>query len=399
MRILAVDDVNIKISAYREIAEELNLPADCLTCVSTAYEAKRELAKTQFDVLLLDLVLPERNGEPLLKECGSNLLKEVLYLSLYKVPTHIFAISEYEDALQDLQKETDKAFITLINYDVSSNSWRQRLKSYLEQISRARDTFDESHQIDVAILCALDKPELEEVLKLPFTWKVKNILGDSTDYYTGTYNGKSIMCAAAYEMGMPAAAILSTKVTLCFKPKCIIMTGIAAGTDRNKTSYGDIIVADPCFDYGSGKRIRENGESILLPDYRQVRLNAKANQIFRRLSSERAILDRIKCNCSYNKPAEALKIHIGAFASGSSVVEDPTAINDVKAHSRKLIGFDMEAYGVMLSGAIASCPQPLTMVIKSISDFGDTGKTDDYQQYAAYTSAQIVPYIIDMLAL
>ena len=56
----------------------------------------------------------------------------------------------------------------------------------------------------------------------------------------------------------------------------------------------------------------------------------------------------------------------------------------------------MEAYGVMLAGYISDEPKPITVVMKSISDFGE-GKDDCYQKYASYTSAKICEVMIKEL--
>ena len=63
-------------------------------------------------------------------------------------------------------------------------------------------------------------------------------------------------------------------------------------------------------------------------------------------------------------------------------------IDEIKGHSRKLIGIDMETYGVFYSSINCSKPRPYGVLsLKSISDFADPEKNDNYQKYAAFTSA------------
>ena len=57
----------------------------------------------------------------------------------------------------------------------------------------------------------------------------------------------------------------------------------------------------------------------------------------------------------------------------------------------------MEAYGVMLSGALSGVPSTISVVIKSVSDYGDLMKNDKYQKYAAYTSAKALQLLIERL--
>ena len=76
------------------------------------------------------------------------------------------------------------------------------------------------------------------------------------------------------------------------------------------------------------------------------------------------------------------------MASGAAVLENRPLIQQITAHQRKVIGIEMETYGVFMACRCCSEPRPLAMSIKSICDFGDSNKTDNYQAYAAYTSAQ-----------
>ncbi len=44
-------------------------------------------------------------------------------------------------------------------------------------------------------------------------------------------------------------------------------------------------------------------------------------------------------------------------------------------------------YGVMSAVEYAKSPQPTAIIIKSVCDFADKNKNDDWQKYASYTSA------------
>lgn len=396
--ILVVDDNTAKTNAYKAVFSQLDISDEQVTYAKSVIAAKRALSGTQFDILLLDLALPLRDDTAPIQNGGLELLHEIAAdRTMLKMPKYIFAVSEYDEAINELKANDDKFYFSSIKYDATSEDWKKRLSSYIDQISRVHSEQSTTYEYDAAIICALRSPELDEVLALPFQWEVHAVLGDSTDYYVGTYKNKKLLCAAAYEMGMPAAAILATKIAFRFRPNYLIMTGIAAGVDREKLCYGDVMVADPCFDYGSGKRVFEGETSKFKPDYRQVRLNDQALQVIRRICNNSDLLQKVKESCPYNKPDNPLRMHIGPFASGAAVLADPTAVGDIVEHNRKLLGFDMEAYGVILSGTIACNPKPLPIVMKSVSDFGDTEKSDDYQQYASYTSAQVLQCLFDEL--
>lgn len=80
-------------------------------------------------------------------------------------------------------------------------------------------------------------------------WKLLLLEGDEQRYYQTSFerNGKThkIVTARQSEMGMPAAGVLTMKMISIFKPKYVIMVGIAAGIAHKNTVdqiYGDVVV-------------------------------------------------------------------------------------------------------------------------------------------------------------
>ena len=72
---------------------------------------------------------------------------------------------------------------------------------------------------------------------------------------------------------------------------------------------------------------------------------------------------------------------------GASVVGDPEMTKLIIEQHRKLMGIEMESYGVLAAAEESPLPLPEAFSIKSVSDFGDDDKSDAYQKYAAYTSS------------
>jgi nucleoside phosphorylase len=67
-------------------------------------------------------------------------------------------------------------------------------------------------------------------------------------------------------MGMPASAVLATKMIRRFHPKLVAMVGIAAGAKSEKQGFGDVLAPDSTFDYGAGKLTSRDGKPHLEPD-------------------------------------------------------------------------------------------------------------------------------------
>ena len=104
----------------------------------------------------------------------------------------------------------------------------------------------------------------------------------------------------------------------------------------------------------------------------------------------------IKKNYEGEKPSEDLSIiSDGTIACGSAVVANIGIVDTlIKLHARKVTGIDMESYGVFFACEnLNSICKPIC--IKSICDFANSDKSDDYQKYAAYTSANFVKYFIE----
>ena len=89
-------------------------------------------------------------------------------------------------------------------------------------------------------------------------------------------------------------------------------------------------------------------------------------------------------------PDTELRIHLGPLASGAAVLADSKVSERLLSLHRKLLGIDMETYGVFCAASEASVPRPQPLVIKGICDFADEEKGDDLQRYAAYTSACVL---------
>lgn len=396
INVLIADDNTVRAKQTCDLLSELKIPSSNITCVNSLLDAKKHLSEEKYDLLLLDLVLPIRNGAEPRQTAGVDLLSEISASDIYKMPSWIFAISAFDEAIQATEDITLELPCHIIKYESNSNEWRMRLTNYVDQILRAELEEQKTYGIDAAIICALEYPELAEIKRLPFNWRAVNNLGDSTDYFAGTFQGKDLICAAAYEMGLSATAILTSKITEKYHPRYLIMTGITGGVDAKKLHFGDVIVADPCYNYESGKRTCIDGKSSFAPDPHQVRLDPSIVQRVHRLADKNSLLQELRDACPYNKPDTPLKLHIGPMGSGASVLSDKNIINSIREYNRKALGFDMEGYALMLAGALASDPKPIPVVIKSVSDFGE-GKNDDYQKYAAYTSAHVMMNLLEAL--
>ena len=89
-------------------------------------------------------------------------------------------------------------------------------------------------------------------------------------------------------------------------------------------------------------------------------------------------------------------VHIGPMACGSSVVANNLVLKkQIHSQLENTAGLDMESYGVVYAATNASEPKPYPIIIKSVCDFANSEKSDDFQKFAAYTSSEFAKLLVE----
>ncbi|MCP4542534.1 MAG: 5'-methylthioadenosine/S-adenosylhomocysteine nucleosidase [Chloroflexi bacterium] len=203
-----------------------------------------------------------------------------------------------------------------------------------------------------------------------------------------------IVVVSQLQMGMPHAAILTTKSLMLWSPSLVIMTGICAGV-KTKVELGDLIIATKVFDYGSGKvvggKLRPHFEPVLIDSWLWQLL-----EIFRNDDLMRETIDQ-EYPLTEGRPEHPLVIRVGSLGSGAAVVADAEMVEGIVASERKLLGLDMESYAVALATSLSttSSKRVESFIVKGVVDFADTGKDDTYHEYACYASAAFAKRFLD----
>ena len=82
---------------------------------------------------------------------------------------------------------------------------------------------------------------------------------------------------------------------------------------------------------------------------------------------------------------------IAPTACGSYVVANSKFANSLKVGERKLAGVEMEGYGLYKTGYIE---KKQCLMVKSVCDFANEAKGDDYQNMCAFSSASFVYFFL-----
>lgn len=79
------------------------------------------------------------------------------------------------------------------------------------------------------------------------------------------------------------------------------------------------------------------------------------------------------------------KIHVAPMATGAAVSEEGSIFPHLANSMRKVLGIEMEASALGALGAVHDIP---VMVVKGVSDYGDSFKDDRYRMFAARAAAE-----------
>lgn len=274
-----------------------------------------------------------------------------------------------------------------------TNEGVTRLRT-LSGLQLKSDVSSQQFDSDIGIVCALEFPEFAAVVSA-FSEEAWSEIHDPR--YTHVYRecriktkaGESlrVIGTTSTSMGLTAAAIATTQLIMQFRPKIVVMIGIAAGTRSGGKQFGDILTADPSIDYNSGKVVDEDGIRGFQPDPYPIGLNPRLRSILHKYRGEHTVFKKIRSKWKGALPPKGNHLHVGPLGAADQVIDDASRISEIQKNWRKLIGVEMEAYGVYRAAHEAPEPKPRVVSFKSVCDFA-AEKTDSWQEYAAFTAAE-----------
>lgn len=398
IKILILEDNSQKFKEIKEVL--LSVPGvtiDNITHCYGTHDARNELLKNEFDLFLTDLVVPVAFGEDTSAEESMSLIFDIKNDPEYNKPLNILGLSAFGDEIDNYKIEFEEDNWFLIQYKDDDDSWIVPIKNKIEYILGTKNNTCSAinYNYDIAIICALNEPEFTNIKKLSDCWTEVKVNRSSLTFYETYFERDKkklkVIACTINQMGMVPTSILATQIIEMFRPKYITMTGIAAGIEP-EVELGDILVFQYSWDYNSGKiKSDKNGNEVFEQDIRQHKLDDDLYNYMLDLQRDEKFLFDIytkygKTNRAKNFPS----IKIGHATSGAAVIANKNIAQKINTQERKLMGIEMEAYAIYSAAALSTNPKPLPLVLKSICDFADENKNDNIQDYAAYTSAQVL---------
>lgn len=273
MKLLIVDDSHSKVEKIAAAIAASGISVN-LVHETNAASARQKLQQEEFDLLFIDLLLPEVAGATPNQKGGLNFFDMIVKDKKTKLPSEILFVTQEDSLIVPGQQEVALRGSALCIISNNANNW---MPTIIGRINLANQrSLRKNARCDVAIITALGS-ELDAVRKLPYGWEQFRLPGDPTLYHRGSIEtaigARSIIAATALRKGMAASSSLSTKLILKFQPKILAMTGICAGV-RSKTNLGDVIIASPTWDWGSGKHAEtDDGSPVFRLAPKQSDLN------------------------------------------------------------------------------------------------------------------------------
>lgn len=227
--------------------------------------------------------------------------------------------------------------------------------------------------VDLLIITAL--PEELEILRsyLPKGDKVHSQYCELT-YYVGsleTKEGASFLygLTCIFQMGNTDAGVSTSQAIRDLNPNYVFMFGLAAGV-QDQVALADVIVATHIFYYEQAK---------LHPGRVEIRPHSFQSD---------ALLSN-KLNDFASSLTADYKVKFGPFAVGEKIVADTRTVEELKKSEPKLIGIEMESYGVARAAA-GAFHRPRFIAIRGVSDFADEHKNDNWRDQALHNAAQFL---------
>jgi len=401
IKILLIEDEREKRRVISEVITSVDgIDDECVDIATDVNAAKKAIKARRYDLVVLDINLPERQADLPAVGAGLEVLRFIKNNRKAQAPGYLVGMTAFDDGAAAAAKEFSSPIWKLVRFSHQDCEWMDPLREALKYLLASKrppyPNDGATHHVELGIFVAIDE-EAESILRLPGDWKTVAVPHDATRYWRGQFReaGRtiSVVMVQAPRMGMPTAAVIATKLIHAFRPRYLAIAGICAGV-KGKSEMGDILVADPCFDWGGGKWVGaaapERNEKKFQPAAYQWRLDETLRAVVGGLSADEDLLSKIHEGFSGTKPRQPPAVIVDAMASGASVLQAAEVVADVRGLHKNLVGIEMESYAIFTAAELAAEPRPKCVSLKSVCDFGDESKGEADRAYAAFTSASFL---------
>lgn len=405
IKVLIMEDDSLKKDRIlKVITDNCKIPVENIDWAPSVNCGRKELIVKNYDLLLLDLVMPINDGEEPDYNQSPKFIDELYSNDMINIPNHIIGFSQHDELVdRQIEKYRDK-LSHLIKFDIAKNDWVTQLQNKIGHIKKTKEFFEKSilekNKFDIGIMCALQEEFTELLNAFSVQWVNRKENGYPFDFrearlHTGNGNNLKIIACCIGKPGMSAASIVATTMYNLFDLEYLFITGFCAGFESDEVKIGDIVIAESVQDYGVGKlKDDDQGNPFLLKEIHQIPANYETITKVRSFVGNGEYSAKIhsalkKANLVGER--EVPQAIIGPTVCGPFVVTSTVLMGDLKKDARKLKSLDMEGYGVYLASFILN---KKSVWIKSIADLGDANKDDKYHKRCSHASASFLYWLL-----
>jgi nucleoside phosphorylase len=275
--------------------------------------------------------------------------------------------------------ETEGTDVEESVYDFSYVDWYKPgippLKSV--PLSQAQDAVSP----DVALVVAIEI-ELLQALRvmtpLPRRKRLWKVMHDCDTYYLGRFGAFTavVVLSNMGSSGAGGSTLCVNSTISTWKPRVVILPGIAFGASRKKYQPGDVLVAEHVIPY-ENQRIGD--ETIF-----RNPVPPSSTPLFNRF--------RNALGWRFVRPDDSpCKQHVGPLLSGEKLVDNLEFKEYLLKQYPNAIGGEMEGAGLW---SAASRHRIEWIIVKGVCDWGDGRKHNEYQSLAAAASVSLCQNVL-----
>lgn len=428
MRVLVVDDNDTKRSRVRELlVTEFGEERSTIIDAEDYEQAMAALERTQFDLVVLDLLIPGAGHGPSI-DSSRAIIRAVLQGTSMMPPTHIIGLTAYGEMAESEAEYYNENLFALEVYSDVDNTWMNRIRSklrYLIKSKKAAVAFQaNSFDLDFVVLAARYENEYKPIRSKLFSstegtsqpsWVGEITLG--TMSIAGKRTLRGALCCVG-EMGMAPAAAMASQAITTFRPRLLSMLGMCCGFDHSRCAsprrmMDAIIVREvACWEEGryveeanSASEFKNRAKARLVDDVIRADIERAVEAGVDRLApslrkfAETAAYKRIRAHFGEDRVRAVPDVQFAPIVSGSSVIADAAMVEEILERNPKALGLDMELYGVYTAAEKINGARPSVIGIKGVADHGTKDKDDAAQKQASLLSTVVFKDLVKQLAI
>lgn len=253
-------------------------------------------------------------------------------------------------------------------------------------------------RVDFVIVTALDEEREAVLKKLPGYRRHDPSSADIRVYYSadvpvttasGTKGSYRVVVLSLLGMGRVQAATATADAIRQWRPRYVMLVGIAGGVASAGVKIGDVVISDQIADYELQK-IVSTGPEIRWQIHRVDPRLIGAVQNYTTKSWQDLI--------DVERPDDrAPKRHIGTIVTGDKVIAVDDLLAKYTAMWPKLVGVEMEAGGAA-AAAFQTADQVGFFMVRGVSDLADSKKASSrVKNWRAYACDVAAAYAIALL--